>query len=291
MRRFAPVLVALAVIAVACEGGGGDLGTERPPGTDARRVAPAGSAIPVDDLHAPRGPRATARMLRRVERGLRAEASDPAKVQKHGQAQQLAYRQLAAHPEWVQEVLAAVPDDVRPAVQANVAAGEALSALTGEAPAGFPPWRIVAPPPPETLRSFYDEGAAASGIPWAYLAAIHLVETRMGRIQGTSTAGAQGPMQFIQSTWDAYGEGDINDNRDAILAAGRYLDASGGPENMDRALFAYNNDERYVAAVRAYAELMLADARAYDGYYHWQVFYRNIDGTFLLPEGYVSPSA
>jgi membrane-bound lytic murein transglycosylase B len=94
-------------------------------------------------------------------------------------------------------------------------------------------------------------------------------------------------MQFIPSTWAAYGNGgDVNDNRDAILAAGRYLKAAGGPANMDKAIFAYNHDDGYVAAVKAYAENMLENPRAYDGYYQWQVYYRTVDGTFLLPEGW-----
>ena len=67
-------------------------------------------------------------------------------------------------------------------------------------------------------------------MPWTYLAAIHLVETRMGRIRGASTAGARGPMQFLPSTWALYGAGgDINDPRDAILAAARLLRHHGAP--------------------------------------------------------------
>ena len=57
---------------------------------------------------------------------------------------------------------------------------------------------------------------------------------------------------------------------------------------MDRALFSYNNDERYVAAVRAYTSVLLADPRAYGGYHQWQVFYATSAGTFLLPEGYTA---
>jgi membrane-bound lytic murein transglycosylase MltF len=136
------------------------------------------------------------------------------------------------------------------------------------------------------LRSYYDEAEATFGIPWQYLAAIHFVETRMGRIHGLSTAGAQGPMQFIPDTWAAYGEGDINSNHDAIQAAGRYLEANNAATDIDGALFRYNNDERYVAAIKAYASVMMADPGAYDGYYHWQVFYASADGTFLLPEGW-----
>ena len=138
----------------------------------------------------------------------------------------------------------------------------------------------------EVLRAYYGEAEASSGIPWAYLASIHLVETRLGRIRGTSSAGAQGPMQFIPETWARYGQGDINDNRDAILAAARLLQANGGPGDMSRALFRYNNSDRYVEAVESYAQLMLSDERAFLGYYGWQVYSATTGGTFLLPAGY-----
>jgi hypothetical protein len=78
----------------------------------------------------------------------------------------------------------------------------------------------------------------------------------------------------------------VRDPRDAILAAGRYLAATGGPGDMDRALFAYNRSDAYVDAVRRYASVMATDERAYLGYYHWQVSYRTVDGLHLLPEGY-----
>jgi len=55
---------------------------------------------------------------------------------------------------------------------------------------------------------------------------------------------------------------------------------------MDKAIFAYNHDDGYVLAVKAYAENMLEDPRAFDGYYQWQVYYRTVDGTYLLPEGW-----
>lgn len=250
-----------------------------------------GEPIAIDELPTPRSAREAGEALRAVETGLRGDDRDPATLQDLGQRQQLAYRALSNHPRWVAEVLRNVPASVRTAVQHNVTADAALSQLTGDSPAPtrLPDWTILEPKPAATLRGFYEEAEAASGIPWQYLAAINLVETRMGRIRGNSSAGAQGPMQFIPATWASYGEGDITDDRDAILAAGRYLADRGGPEDMDRALFAYNNDVRYVQAVREYATVMIDDPRAYDGYHAWQVLFGKADGAVLLPEGFRGP--
>ena len=239
-------------------------------------------------IEPPRSPEATAATLTRVERGLRSDDRDPGRVQALGWEQQLAYRQLSNHADWVAPTLAALPTDVAPWVQANLDASSALSSLTPPQ-TQLPDWTILTPPPPDTLRAYYAEGEAQTGIPWAYLAAIHFLETRMGRIRGNSSAGAQGPMQFIPSSWAAYGAGgDVNDNHDAILAAARYLKAAGGPGDMAKAIFAYNHDSGYVTAVESYARNLLADPRAYDGYYHWQVYYRTVDGAVLLPEGYTT---
>jgi membrane-bound lytic murein transglycosylase B len=122
---------------------------------------------------------------------------------------------------------------------------------------------------------------------WTYLAAIHLVETRMGRIRGTSSAGARGPMQFIPPTWETYGAGgDINDFRDSILAAARLLKANGAPGDMAEALYHYNPSDYYVRAVSAYASTMQRSTYLYRGYWHWRVLYRHERGTYVLPVGY-----
>ena len=222
-----------------------------------------------------------------AETAIRNPATPAAQLPALGQAQQQAYRSLVAHPEWDADVLALVPERLRATVQANVSAGRELAALTPAPPPDtpLPKWRIVAPDPADQLVPLYKAaGEAAGGVPWEYLAAIHLVETRMGRIKGDSSAGAQGPMQFIPSTWAIYGRGgDITSNRDAIYAAARYLRATGAPSDMARALRAYNNSARYVRAVTAYAQQIEADERAYLGYHAWQVYY----GTRLLPEGTV----
>src|SRR5581483_3693865 len=179
-----------------------------------------------------------------------------------------------------------LPENLRPIAQANVAAGAELRAMTTPK-TDLPPWRILTPPPADELERDYHEAEAATHVPWAYLAAVHLVETRMGRIRGTSTAGAQGPMQFLPSTWARWGGGgDINDPHDAIMAAGRYLAASGAPADLHKALYAYNHSEHYVRAVTLYAQQIEADPRAYLAYHEWQVYYITPRGDLWLEEGY-----
>ena len=130
-------------------------------------------------------------------------------------------------------------------------------------------------------------GGAASGVGWNYLAAINLIETRFGSIVGDSTAGAQGPMQFLPSTFAGYGEGgDIHSPRDSILAAGRYLAANGFAGDPDHAIYRYNHADQYVRAVNDFAAVLAADPAAFAGYYNWDVYYATTAGDVLLPIGY-----
>lgn len=204
-----------------------------------------------------------------------------------GQRQQRAYHVLAAHPEWVNSVLASVAPVVRPAIEANLGAAQQIGDLNGISTA-MPHWKIITPPPPETLLSYYQQAQQIYGVAWQYLAAINLIETNMGRIQGLSSAGAQGPMQFMPSTWAYYGQGDVNNPHDAILAAGRYLHAHGAPQDMTRAVYAYNPSMLYVRAVQLYAQEMLDNARTFLAYYNWEVYLPTPSGDLLLPEGFSS---
>jgi hypothetical protein len=300
MRRAALALALVAACAGgACSGGDGGSAKKRatPDGPDRTdRTSPAAAPTTStavrgpQDLPVPNSPQDAAASLARVEVALRSPATPSAEMARLGWEQQNAYGALAAHADWVPDVLARVPAVVQPIVTANEHARRDLASLTEPQPR-LPDWLILAPAPVEVLRGYYAEAEAASGIPWAYFASIHLVETNLGRIRGASTAGAQGPMQFIPATWERYGQGDINDNRDAILAASRLLQANGAPGDMSRALYRYNPSFRYVDAVEAHAQLMLVDERAYLGYYHWQVYYWTTNGTFLLPEGFPATPA
>jgi membrane-bound lytic murein transglycosylase B len=231
-------------------------------------------------------PIAIAAQIANAERAIRDSSVTGAELAWLGHLQQRIYRTISARPEWREAFLAAVPIPIRGVVTANLDATSELRATVVPGPDLPTAWRIVDPAPLDDLARFYREAETEFGVPWSYLASIHLVETRMGRIRGTSVAGAQGPMQFMPGTWAAYGEGDVNSDRDAIRAAARYLKANGAPANMPNALFRYNNSQRYVRAVTAYAEVMRAEPDAYRGYYGWQVYYLTTKGDILLPVGY-----
>lgn len=247
-----------------------------------RPAAPQPAVIPVvaDDAFA------LTEQLVTAERAVRDPAVTGEQLAYIGHLQQLVYRRLIERPELRDAVFAGIPQDVRAAADLNFAAGVDLWLFGTVYTTVLPAWHIVPPAPLDDLLSYYYEAEAEFGVPWSYLAAINLVETRMGRIRGDSYAGAQGPMQFMPATWDAYGRGDINDPRDAILAAGRYLSAAGAPAKMDRAIWAYNHDDEYVDAVKKYAAVMQSDPRAFRGYYAWQVYFITANGVILLPVGY-----
>ena len=120
---------------------------------------------------------------------------------------QRAARTLVSWRPEATRVERALPEDVKPTVLANRdAAVRRSSPELGAPPTALPDWTIrTPPPPPAVLVGYYREAEARSGIPWVYLAAVHFVESRMGRIHGNSPAGAQGPMQFLASTWETFG--------------------------------------------------------------------------------------
>lgn len=164
---------------------------------------------------------------------------------------------------------------VRGEVRDTLAARRSLEAIPRSRPKVRPRIRTGPPRPPGLLRRYYNEAERRFGVRWELLAAVNFVETVFGRLRNLSTAGAQGPMQFIPSTWRAYGMGgDIENTRDAILGAANYLHASGAPRDEARALFAYNRSTSYVRAVRLHARRIARDPRHFLTLYSWQVYVR-----------------
>jgi membrane-bound lytic murein transglycosylase B len=203
-----------------------------------------------------------------------------------------AYQALAESPVTAAEpVFAALAPALAAQARRAVDAARALDKLAGPPSPTLPAWRVVEPLPVATLRDYYAEAQRHFGVDWTVLAAIHLVETHLGRVIGTSTAGAQGPMQFMAATWARYGlGGDVRNNRDAILGAANYLAANGAadPARLDHAIFRYNNDVRYVRAVRDYAAMLAADPAAFRALHAWPARYRTVAGEIALPTGYAA---
>jgi membrane-bound lytic murein transglycosylase B len=204
--------------------------------------------------------------------------------------QQAAYRAIGSHPDWDAVARPRIPPSLLDVYDRNVDARRQLTAITPVRDT-LPAWRIESPAPADELLGYYHQAESESGVGWNYLAAINLVETRFGSIDGVSTAGAQGPMQFLPSTFATYGQGgDIRSPRDSITAAGRYLAANGFASDRDHAIYRYNHATEYVRAVNQYAALLAGDPAAFAGYYRWDVYCRTTAGDVLLPIGYAAAS-
>ena len=127
--------------------------------------------------------------------------------------------------------------------------------------------------PVSALRSYYTEAERRYGVDWSYLASINFIESNFGRVNGPSSANAQGPMQFLPSTWANYGQGgNIWDPHDAILAAARYLVHYGAPYNMRIAIWHYNLDYDYVDSVESFARAFRSNPAWLDRMYYWNTF-------------------
>jgi hypothetical protein len=116
---------------------------------------------------------------------------------------------------------------------------------------------------PPFLLPIFQAAGSAYGIPWQVLAAINEVETDYGRDLSVSSAGAEGWMQFLPSSWETYGVDANGDGfkdpynpADAIFAAARYLKAAGGDVDIRGAVYSYNHSQAYVASVLLRAQLL-----------------------------------
>ena len=224
------------------------------------------------------------------EQALRDPSAAEAALVAAARRQQAAYRAIGRHPEWDAITRPLIPPSLLEVYDRNVDARRQLAAMT-HVKDTLPAWRIEPPAPADELLGYYHAAESESGVGWNYLAAINLIESRLGSIDGVSTAGAEGPMQFLPATFAVYGEGgDVHSPRDSIMAAGRYLAANGFANDRDHALYQYNHAGQYVQAVNQYAALLAADPATFAAYYRWDVYYNTTAGDVLLPIGYDATS-
>ena len=228
--------------------------------------------------------------LGRVETALRSTSTPPAELPELSHLQQRLYRRLGRNRWLASQVRQLLRPELRRAYDHHIGARQALQAIV---PAGRPPlatvpaWRIIAPASSEALLASYRRAAAATGLPWQVLAAVNLVETGLGRLDGISVANAQGPMQFLPSTWaePGIGRGNIRNPDDAIQAAARYLVRRGARQDLRRGLWGYNNSPHYGRAVLHYAALLREEPESFAALYHWQIHLLTTVGDLWLPVG------
>jgi Transglycosylase SLT domain len=156
-----------------------------------------------------------------------------------------------------------LPGAPAPAPSTLTPPGWAGSGSLGAPIGGIPDFFIESFRIPPFLLPIYQAAGTAYDIPWQVLAAINEVETDYGRDLNVSSAGAEGWMQFLPSSWaqygvDANGAGyeDPYNPADAIFAAARYLQAAGGAQNIRAAVYAYNHSQEYVESVMLRAQLL-----------------------------------
>jgi soluble lytic murein transglycosylase-like protein len=285
MRLPAAAVCAVLVLA-ACNGDRPDQPSAAPESVSS---GPAQAAPPAPDAAIPRRPGELAERLAATQRALddaidrwrkegdTAEGTPPEEVTLYALDQQRIHRLLSRRAGLARAVLRDAPGAVAAHARATIRASRKLTPLAG------PPRRLelrTGPAEPAgVLLRHYRRAQRRLGVPWPVLAAVNFVESAFGKVRSSSTAGAQGPMQFIPSTWAAYGMGgDVHDPGDAIMGAANYLRASGAPGDLRGALYAYNPSPLYVDAVLAYTNRIRRDTGSYFAYYSWQVFVRDRDG-------------
>ncbi len=127
---------------------------------------------------------------------------------------------------------------------------------------------VVADIPASYFILYRDGAATCTGLHWSVLAAIGKIESNHGRSTlpgvhtGANPSEAQGPMQFLPSTFDAVTARhplppggatppSLHNPHDAIYAAAAYLCDNGARDNRDLpgAIYTYNHDHAYVDTV------------------------------------------
>jgi soluble lytic murein transglycosylase-like protein len=191
-------------------------------------------------------------------------------------SQQLVELRLSENPGLARAVIRLLPARLAHDLTDDVLAHRELARLTPPRPLSA--FRIGAAAAAATLRTYYVEAQRRSGVAWQLLAAVNFVESDFGRLREASVSGALGPMQFMPSTWAAYGRGDVRDPHDSILAAARFLRAAGAPTDERGALYRYNPSPAYVDAVERYVGRIRRDPAAFLVFYAHRLIVRTPTG-------------
>jgi membrane-bound lytic murein transglycosylase B len=253
-------------------------------------LAVAASGPPQPDAPIPRDPAALAARLETTTRDL-ADAVDrwranggrgvPEDLTLNALYQQRILILLGEKRRLSAAVLRRLAPRVARPVETELLARNELGRLSNPRPLSA--FRTGRAEPARRLLGYYLQARRRFGVAWNVLAAVNYVESAFNKLRNASSAGAQGPMQFIPSTWRAYGlGGNVHDPHDAVLGAANYLHANGAPRNYRRALFRYNPSRLYVDAVLRYARRIRSDNRAYYVFYSRQVFVRTPHGLVRL---------
>jgi NlpC/P60 family/Transglycosylase SLT domain len=166
-----------------------------------------------------------------------------------------------------------------PVAAVGLALTAGLAAVTAGLAAAAPAPELPSPAaladiPAGYLTLYQSAAAGCPGLAWSVLAGVGKVESDHGRLpELVSSAGAEGPMQFLRSTWASYGGDGDGDGRadpfdpaDAIPAAARYLCALDVANDARAALVSYNCGNpgpACTAAAAGYAARVLAFAAGY----------------------------
>ena len=145
-----------------------------------------------------------------------------------------------------------------------LAAGSATAIVQAFFRSSNPSTAAVADIPADYLALYQQAATECPGLDWSILAAIGKIESNHGRstlpgiADGTeNSAGARGPMQFLQPTFDSViarhplppgGRTPPSpwDKHDAIFAASFNLCDNNARHDLRAALFAYNHSDTYV---------------------------------------------
>jgi cell wall-associated NlpC family hydrolase len=176
-------------------------------------------------------------------------------------------------PVPAEDPASAAAAEASPAPAPSDGAPQSTSAFAGDV--------AVADIPLEYVHLFVGAAATCPGLPWSVLAGIGKVESNFGRStlpgvsSGANFAGAEGPMQFLPSTFKAVatvGPGGAvppnpYDPADAVYSAAKLLcwNGAGDPAHLYSAIYNYNHSAAYVNLVLAYSAKYAAAAALLTG--------------------------